>query len=242
MLVVNFYTLQTVYTLHFTKHIILYGTDTLDLHNIVRVYTTFCQFITGFQNIAIQNFDSGTIRNQVRLTHSSLIVCNNNFAFFLCISNLHSSAKLGNNSKSLWLSCLEKLFDTRKTLCDIIAGHTTGMECTHGKLCTRFSDRLCSNNTNCFSYLYRLFCCHVRSITFCTNTNVGTTGKNRTDLNLCFISCINNCFCIDDTGCSFRCDHMICLYDDLTVIVQNRLTGIAACNTLFQRLDYFFSI
>ena len=39
--------------------------------------------------------------------------------------------------KSLRASGLEKLLDTRKTLCDISTGYTTTMESTHGQLCTR---------------------------------------------------------------------------------------------------------
>ena len=52
----------------------------------------------------------------------------------------------------LRLSCLEKLFDTGKTLCDILtACDTARMEGTHGKLCTRLTDGLSCDNTNCFT-------------------------------------------------------------------------------------------
>ena len=49
MLIVDFYTLQTIYSLYFTQHVILDRTDSLDLQQIVRVNATFGQFITGLQ-------------------------------------------------------------------------------------------------------------------------------------------------------------------------------------------------
>ena len=49
MLIVDFYTLQAVYTLYFLQHVILYGTNALDLQDIMRVHTTFCQLIAGLQ-------------------------------------------------------------------------------------------------------------------------------------------------------------------------------------------------
>ena len=51
MLIVDFYTLQTVYTLYFLDHVILYGADALDLQDIVRVHATFGQLVTGLQNL-----------------------------------------------------------------------------------------------------------------------------------------------------------------------------------------------
>ena len=51
----------------------------------------------------------------------------------------------------LRLTCFEQFFDTRKTLGDIVTGNTAGVERTHGELCTRFTDGLSSDDTNCFT-------------------------------------------------------------------------------------------
>ena len=58
MLIVDLYTLQTVYTLYFTQHVILNGIYTFDSQNVMRIYTTFCQFITGFQFCAVSHLDT----------------------------------------------------------------------------------------------------------------------------------------------------------------------------------------
>ena len=55
------------------------------------------------------------------------------------------------------------------------------MEGTHGKLCTRLTDRLGCNNTYRLTYLHRLACRHICTVALCTDTVVGTTGKNGTD-------------------------------------------------------------
>ena len=184
MLIGNINTLQTVNSLYFTDHVILYGTDSLDLQKVMRIYTTFGKFITGLQYRTVCDLDTGSVRDQVSLGLSVFRIGNDNFTLLLGILNRSYAAKFCNNCKSLRLTCFKKLLDTGKTLCDIITGNTTGMEGTHGQLCTGFTDGLCCNNTNCFTNLNRFTGCHVGTVTFCTDTIVGTTGKNRTDLDL----------------------------------------------------------
>ena len=55
MLIVDLNTLQTVYTLYFLDHIILNSADALDLQNVMRIDTTFCQLITGLQILSVLN-------------------------------------------------------------------------------------------------------------------------------------------------------------------------------------------
>ena len=172
MLIVDIYTLQTVNSLYLTDHIILYGTDTLDRKNIVWIYTTLCKLITGFQLLSLKHLDTRTIRDQICLAVTCLFIGYYHFTFLFGITDAYSTAKLSDNCKSLRLTGLEKLLDTRKTLCDIITGYTTGMERTHGKLCTRLTDGLCSNNTNSLTNLNRLTGCHVGTVTFCADTDV----------------------------------------------------------------------
>ena len=48
MLIADFYTLQAVNSLYLLNHVVLYASQTLDFQNIVRVYATFGDFVTGF--------------------------------------------------------------------------------------------------------------------------------------------------------------------------------------------------
>ena len=187
------------------------------------IYRTFGQFITGFKYGTIHDLNTRSIRNQVSLCLSGLRICNDNFTLFLCILNGSNAAELCNNCKSLWLTCLEDFLYTRKTLCNIVTGHTTGMECSHGKLCTRLTDGLCGDNTDRFTNLYRLTGCHVGTVTFRAYTHVGTAGKNGTDLHTCNrISLFINAF-IHNIRRTARCNHMVCFNNNISVFVTNCL-------------------
>ena len=110
-------------------------------------------------------------------------ICNDNLTFLLSIVDYCNTRDFCDDSKTLRLSCLEKLLNSRKTLCDISTGYTTTMECTHGKLCTRLTDRLSCDNTNSLTNLNCFTGCHVCTITFCADTNLAFTGQDCTDLN-----------------------------------------------------------
>ena len=148
----------------------------------MRIDTTLGQLITGLNHLLVLNLDSGTVRNQIGLGVACFCIGNNNLTFLLCIFNIYHAAELGNDSKSLRLTGLKKLLDTRKTLCNIAACNTARMEGTHGQLSTWLTDRLCSNNTNCLTNLNRLSCSHVCAVALCTDSHMGFTGQNGTDL------------------------------------------------------------
>ena len=176
MLIVDFNTLQTVYTLYLTQHVILYCADTLDFQDIMWVNTTLCQLITGFQNSSVQDLDTGSVRNQVSFGDTLIRIGNNDLAFLLGITNLGNTLDFCDNGKSFRFSCLKKLLDTGKTLCDITTGNTTGMECTHGQLCTGLTDGLGSNNTDSLTDLNGLTRSHVSAVALSADTIVALTA------------------------------------------------------------------
>ena len=170
MLIVNFHTLQTIYSLYFTQQIILHRPHTFDLQNIMRIYGTFCQFVTGLQYGSIHNFNAGTIWNQVCLGFPGFLIRYNNLTFLFRVFNRCNAAKLCNNCKTFRFSCFKQLLYTRKPLCNIVSRNAAGVERTHRKLRTRFTDRLCGDNANSLAYLHRLSCRHIRTITLRTHS------------------------------------------------------------------------
>ena len=122
----------------------------------MRIDATLGKLITGLQYSAIEHLNSGTVRNQIGLGLTGLLVGNHDLTLFLGILNGSNTAKLCDDCKTLRLSCFKKLLYTGKTLCDIVTGNTTGMEGTHRKLCTGFTDRLCCNDTDSFTDLNSL--------------------------------------------------------------------------------------
>lgn len=64
------------------------------------------------------------------------------------ILDLSVAFDLCDDGMMLRLACLEELFDTRKTLGDIVTGNTAGVERTHRELRARLADGLCGNRTD----------------------------------------------------------------------------------------------
>ena len=56
------------------------------------------------------------------------------------------------------------------------AEESVAMAGLENRIETRLSDGLCCDDTDCLTDLYCLTGCHVRTVTFCTDTDVGTTG------------------------------------------------------------------
>ena len=107
------------------------------------------------------------------------------------------------------------------------------MEGTHRQLCTGLTDRLRCNNTNCFTNLYRFAGRHVRAVALCTDTALGTTGQDGTDLHFLHRLALLIDTCFHNPFCTAGCDHVVCTDDQLAVLIINVFTGIASCNSVF---------
>ncbi len=208
----------------------------------MRVHATFGQLVSGLQFLTIYDFDPRTVWNEIRLRLSIHIVSNDHFSLLFRIAECHFAAKLGDDRQTFRFSRLKKLLDTGKTLCNIVSCHTAGMECTHRKLRTRLTDRLCRDDADCLTDLNRFAGRHVRTVALRADPDMGTARKDRTDLHFCLIPGINDRLCIDDARRAFRRDHVICLDDQFTRVVVHALARVTAGNPLLQRLDHFFSI
>ena len=165
-----------------------------------------------------------------------------NFALLLRIINIGRSRKLCDNRKSLRLSCLKQLFDTRKTLCDIVTGNASGMERTHGQLGTRLSDRLGSDDADSLSHLYRLSGRHIGSVALRADAAVGSAGEDGTNLDLgqwlaFFIHAL-----LHNEFRALRRNHMVCLHQNVSILIYDILAQVASCNTLLQAFNLFIAI
>ena len=202
----------------------------------MRIDRTFGQLVSGFHFLSFHDFQPGTVRNQIGLHISGFFVGDDNFPLLLRIFDLHFSCKLRDDGKTFRLSCLEELFDTRKTLCDIITCNSSGMERTHGQLCTRLTDGLGRDDTDCLSHLYRLTGSHVGTVAFCTASHLWLTGQHRPDLDLCKT-------CIDNGLGPSRSDHVIWLYKNFSCLrMFDLFCGITPCDSVLKTFDDFLSV
>ena len=67
-------------------------------------------------------------------------------------------------------------------------------------------------------------------------------AKDRTDLDLLDRITIFIYTDAHDLACSAWCDHVVCLYDQITVFIFDIFAGETSCDTVFQTFDRFFSI
>ena len=240
MLIVDLNTLKSVNSLYFTKHIILNGTNTFYLKDIMWIYTTFCKLVTCLKHITVWYLDSWTVWYKVRLWLTCFIICNNDFTLLLGILKLYNTAELCDDCKTLRLSCLEKLLDSRKTLCDISTGNTSGMESTHSKLCSRLTDRLCSYNTYCLTYLYSLTCSHVCTIALSTDTCMWFTWKYSSYLYAVSSKLLKH---LHYCSGSLWSTHMICLnYHFPCIRICYSFCNISSCDSLLETLNNFLTV
>ena len=222
MFIVDLNTLQTVDSLDFFHNVVLYVFYVFNLQDVMRVDRTFCQFFTDihFHLLSFLDPHCGTVRDQISFFFS-VFSRYNDLAFIFIHADFCSSGKFRNDSNTLRLTSFKQLFNTRKTLCDIVTGNTTGMEGSHCQLCTRLTDGLCSDNTNCFTNLYCLSGCHVCTIALGADTCFALTCQGCTDLHAL-------CAALDHGICTARCDHMVLRDDHIASLIKDIFCCITA--------------
>ena len=150
MLVVQIYTLLTVYLLNFLQQVILNGTRIQDTQNVMRIQSAFIELEALRNDIAIMYANARGRSQLVALGLASLLI--NNVYSTNCgtlgLFNGNYAADFSQSSNLLRLSSFEQFFNSRKTLRNIGTCDTAGMEGTHGKLGARLADGLCCDNAD----------------------------------------------------------------------------------------------
>ncbi len=184
MLVVDINTLETVYFLYFNDNIILYSRSVQNFENSSGSNIAFGQAVTLLDNIPFMHFVLVVIGDNFGdfLTGFGVVdcECSGSLDFF----KMHNTVNTCNDSRIFRLSGFKEFFNTGKTLCNITfttGSDTACMESTHGQLCTRFTDGLCSNCADCFADRYQIIICKVCTIAFCADTFLGLAFQNGTD-------------------------------------------------------------
>ncbi|MNZ63758.1 hypothetical protein D3C78_819120 [compost metagenome] len=225
----------SIYALYFLEYIVLNSTNTLDAKHILRVNRAVSQFIAGFNLLPFCYANTRSIGNCIYLGFRFSL--NLDFTTVLRLTDfLDNTVKLGNNRLTFRITRLEQLLDTRQTLRNIITGNTAGMERTHSKLSSWLTDRLCRNNTDCFTDLNMFACCQIASVTNLTNAMASTAAKNRANLEFFNAS-------VDDRIRFVRVNQLAAVNNDLASLrVTHGLKRIASFNTVVKILNNLFTI
>src|SRR5699024_3589620 len=137
--ITDFNPLHAVYALYFTQQVGLNTVDTLYLQQFFRVNGTFIKFLSSFNLISNRYCKTCIIRHSV--TNTFGIIFDDNFSFvFAFFYFLNSSSKFTNNCLPFRVSSFKQFLNSRQPLCNVISSNSTCVECTHCKLCTRFTN------------------------------------------------------------------------------------------------------
>ena len=193
MLIVDINTLCTVSVLNFGYDIFFNRLWSLRLKNILRIFSARNKHIAGFYLVAVLNKATDTVRNSNLFLGFKLVVCNYNYIALLFLGYAYRTVDFGDKRAALRSACFKQLFNTRKTLCNILCTCNTA-EGTHCKLSTRLAYRLCGYYADSLARSNRLACCKVSAVALFAHAVVAVAGEYRTDLDACNSS-VNNFLC-----------------------------------------------
>ena len=226
--------LQTVNALNFLDNVRVHGIKSADTENIRRCFRTVGELLALLYVCAFLDVYLECIRNAGGACFAGFVVNDGDLLGTLDLFYVDCAVKVGEYRGLLRASCLEDFFDSGKTLSDVAAGDTAGVERSHGKLCAGFTDGLSRDDTDGFAYTDRHFGCKVRAVAvyaaavLCAAIDDGADmdgGDSRINDALCVVFG-HHCVVGDDDSARIR--------------VDNVADRISADKAVGKRLDHFF--
>ena len=184
-------------------------------HDRNRVWVPSTNDLAGFHFIAFADFQRRTLRNLVRLKLTTASVQNRDFTVSVQHDGIafvvgHVTHASDANRSSLLDSFLV-IFGNR-------VRNTTNVECTHGQLSTRFTDRLSRDDSDRHTFFDHVTGRHIHPVATAANSQGSFACHWATNLDLFKTH-------LFDLGCDVRVDHLVLANDDF---VGNRINNILA--------------
>ena len=130
----------------------------------MRIERSLCDLVTCLDFLADFDVDSCAERNDVVSLSVLLLNDDVSLVVFSRLDRCDNSVALADLSKTLRLTCLKELLNSRETLSDVGTGNAARVECSHCQLSTRLTDGLSSDDTNSLAGLYQSACSHVLAV------------------------------------------------------------------------------
>ena len=110
------------------------------------------------------------------------------------------------------------------------------MEGTHGQLCTRFTDGLCSDYADCFTDRNQIAVCQVCAIALCADTALCTAHEDRTNLDALYAA-------VQHLLCICFCEHLVLGdYQFAGLRIPEIVHQITSLETLCQLFDQLVAV
>ena len=147
----------------------------------MRIKGSLCDVVAGLdlvpdlhEDLCAVSYDVGSVSSLFSYDHLCPVV----------VSGLDGddfSVSFADLCQSLRLTCFKELFYSGKTADDVIACNSAGVECSHGQLCTGFTDGLSCDDTNSFADVHRFICGQVSSVALSADTCSALAGHDGAD-------------------------------------------------------------
>ena len=175
------HTLVAVHLLHLFDEVQLRLADALDLHDLLRVEGTVGDRVAGLDVLAV-----GDDRRGCRCGRTTW--CSSPWSSMTVTGMpLPSSSPMrthaagaGQAGRTRGRAGLEQLDDAGQTAGDVLAGHTTGVEGTHGQLGTGLADRLGGDDADSLAELDRLAGGQRTAVAQRADAELGVAREHRT--------------------------------------------------------------
>ena len=185
MLIVDINALLTVNLLNLLDDILLALVNAENAQNIMRTVSAVGKGLTLFHGVSGSNENTCRVRNLIVHYLARIGVGDENGTHGVLLGFLNGdiSANVGKHCHSLRLSRLEQFFNAGKTLRDIVARDTAGVEGTHRKLSTRLADGLSRDNADRLALVNGSAGGKVDAVALGTNAVSCLAGENASDKN-----------------------------------------------------------
>ena len=116
------------------------------------------------------------------------------------------------------------------------------MEGSHRQLRTRLTNGLSGDDTDRLTDLYSLACRHIGTIALRADTDPAAAGQNRTNLYPRDRIAVRIDAHAHDLLCPGRCNHMICLDQNIAILIANGLSRIPSGDPFLKAFDHFLPV
>ena len=178
MLVVDGHTLRAVDLLHLINKVQLHRTLTEHPKHLLGINRTDHQLLTDGNVLSVFNEQTGTLGNLVRDLFGTIVGDDDDLAGALCIFDANATGDLADRSHTLGGASLEEFHNAGQTMRDVFTSHTAGVEGTHRQLGSGLTDRLSSDDADCFTNIDQLASCHRTAVAHGARSDIALTREN----------------------------------------------------------------
>ena len=183
---VDVHALADVDLLHLVDQVLLHGTGAEDPQNLLRVHRAQRELLADLDVVAVGDQQGHALGDGVGHRLRTIVRSHRDPSLLVVLLDLDPTRELGDRREAGRSTGLEELLHTRQTVRDVAfgAGHTTGVEGTHGQLGTGLADGLRCDDADGLADVDQLTGRERLAVALDAGAHRGVTGQHGADLDL----------------------------------------------------------